>query len=498
MKLLTIRSAMLVGTAGFGRPIRALCHPTAALLRVAVGASLLPAAAFAKPGLTTIWTFTGGQDGSYPLLSTLIPGPGGSLYGTTEGGTTGYGTAFQLVPPAPGATAWTLSLLHSFSGGADGGRPHAMIVDREGNLYGEGELGGDPHCHLAAGFKGCGMIYELSPPAAGGVAWTEKVLYNFEGAEGAYPQTGLVRDRQGNLFGTAVQTKACFPKGCGVVFELSPPASGQSNWTERTLYTFTRETDGRVPDGRLVLDNFGALYGVTNSGGIQSRPNCGTYDQCGYGLVYKLTPPAQAGDAWTKTTLWSFSGHDGSYPSTDLTLDRDGNVFGMTEYGGRAAPCPYKPKQYAGCGTVFELSPPSRGQIGWKLSTPWKFTGTSDGRYPFGAGLVPYRGFYLTTVSGDEVHDFGGVELFKPSVSTAPPTCPPNPGPDYLCPQTYTSPDAGHWREQTLFKFTNNADGENPGSSLLERDGIFYGETTGLQGTQNGPASYGTVFSFTP
>ena len=144
---------------------------------------------------TVLYEFTGGSDGSGPLLGNVIFDGSGNLYGTTsQGGDAGLGVVYELTPLNGG---WTQKVLHSFSGGADGALPYSgVILDRAGNLYGTTPAGGgSPGCG-----DGCGTVYELSPSGSG---WTEKILYAFQGGtdgDGAYG--GVIFDQAGNLYGS--------------------------------------------------------------------------------------------------------------------------------------------------------------------------------------------------------------------------------------------------------------------------------------------------------
>ena len=210
-----------------------------------------------------LYTFNGGSDGAYPGAP-LIFDAEGNLYGTTsEGGTTscnppyGCGTVFKLTPSG------TETVLYRF-GGADGNSPAGLVFDAEGNLYGTTFYGGiTSDC---SGYQpGCGVVFELTPSGM------ETVLYSFTGgADGAYPSGGLIFDSEGNLYG-ATQNGGAY--GCGVIFELSP--SG----TETVLYSFTGGDDGAVPNGPLVFDSQGNLYGTTLYGGAKL-----------VGTVFKLAP----------------------------------------------------------------------------------------------------------------------------------------------------------------------------------------------------------------
>jgi uncharacterized repeat protein (TIGR03803 family) len=124
---------------------------------------------------------------------------------------------------------------------------------------------------------------------------SETVLYNFKGqSDGANPQGGLIADTEGALYGTTVKGGS---HNQGTVFKLTPPAAGQTQWTETVLYSFTGAADGGTPVAALIFDTHGALYGTTQSGG--SSNNAGT--------VFKLTPPAAGKTQWTETVLHTFA-----------------------------------------------------------------------------------------------------------------------------------------------------------------------------------------------
>jgi uncharacterized repeat protein (TIGR03803 family) len=159
------------------------------------------------------------------------------------------------------------------------------------------------------------------------------LLYNFLSGSGAdYPNSRLIFDASGNLYGTAQGAKY------GSVFELSPTSSGA--WTETTIHNFTAGKDGANPTGaNLVFDASGNLWGTTPTGGIGCNRNL-----CG--VVYKLSP--QTGGTWTETIVHPFeSASDGSEPDAGLFLDSSGNLYGTTYHGG---------SRY-GYGTVFEITP---------------------------------------------------------------------------------------------------------------------------------------------
>jgi hypothetical protein len=168
--------------------------------------------------------------------------------------------------------------------------------------------------------------------------WKEKVLYSFQGyPDGATPVGGVVFDKQGNLYGAAGGGSNTCPSAgdCGVVYELSPPKQQGVPWTESVLYTFKGHNygDGATPEGGVILDAAGNLYGTTAYGGAGPCVLLGTAMGCG--TVYELSPPAKQGDPWTETVLYSFQGgNDGDFPIGNLTFDGSGNLYGATNFGG--------------------------------------------------------------------------------------------------------------------------------------------------------------------
>jgi uncharacterized repeat protein (TIGR03803 family) len=238
----------------------------------------------------TTWTenvlyrFQGGSDGYFPLAG-LIADSEGALYGTTQNGGSGdNGTVFKLTPPAKGRspltqTAWTETVLYRFQSGSDGSLPAAgLIADREGALYGTTQFGGSGCQHLPPGSSGCGTFFKLTP-ARKQTAWTESVLYRFQGGgDGSYPYAGLIADSEGALYGTTAFSGS-LGNGAGTVFKLTP-ARNQTAWTESVLYIFQGGSDGSLPLARLIADKEGALYGTTVNGGTAGRGTVFKLDLC--------------------------------------------------------------------------------------------------------------------------------------------------------------------------------------------------------------------------
>ncbi len=360
-----------------------------------------PAAGQTTWSKTVLYSFQGGTDGANPTAS-LILDTTSALYGTTSGGGgcptefLGCGTVFKLTPPVAGHTAWGETVLHSFQGGTDGYGPIAgLAADASGALYGTTYAGGGGCPGVTS--DGCGPVFKLTPPAARHGAWTEVVLYRFKaGTDGNAPVAGLIADVRGAFFGTTAGGGAACPTlssyGCGTVFKLAPPASGQTNWSERVLYRFKGGTDGRAPGAGLVADATGALYGTTENGG----GGCPVGYGCG--AVFRLTPPAAGGHAWSETVLYGFKAEtDGEGPFAGVILGTGGALYGTTSTGGAA--CPRVTS--AGCGTVFALMPPAAGQASWTETVLHRFTGMGDGETPL-AGLIvdPTGALYGSTFSG--------------------------------------------------------------------------------------------------
>jgi len=276
------------------------------------------ACALAVPSVTraqgseiVLYSFTGGVDGGNPQ-SPLIRDSAGNLYGTTRvGGASNQGVVYKL-----DATGHEM-VLYSFTGGADGAHPYAgLILDSAGNLYGTTYRGGPANA---------GVVYKVD------VAGFETVLYAFTGsADGGNPYAGVIRDSDGNLYGTTLYGGAA---NAGVVYELD--ATGH----ETVLYPFTGGADGGNPYAGVIRDSAGNLYGTAHNGGINP------FGTGGLGVVYKVDATGH------ETVLYSCPGgaDDGCrYPVAGVIHDSHGNLYGTTAEGGPG--CLY------GCGVVFKLN----------------------------------------------------------------------------------------------------------------------------------------------
>jgi uncharacterized protein YceK len=360
----------------------------------AIGAMvvLLPIASRAAPVETLLHIFVGGTGGAEAYAGLMMDSTG-ALYGTTEYGggkcpnvtSFGCGTVFKLAPPVSGKKAWTTSFLHLFNS-TGGAYPAAgLIRDSTGALYGSTVDGGGP-CDVLA--LGCGTVFKLTPPVSGKTVWTWSLLYGFKGGkDGAGPYGNLIREPGGALYGTTAYGGSCGASslGCGTVFKLTPPAKGATTWTESLLYTFKGGTDGANPFAGVTMGSDGILFGTTGYGG-NAR-----------GTIYRLRPPANGKKAWTESVLYGFQGGtDGNLPYAGLTVI-DGSLYGSTYYGGNGA-C--SSAVYSGCGTVFKLTQPAKSKTMWTESVLYSFHGGSDGAFPVGGVIYSHGAFYGTTSSG--------------------------------------------------------------------------------------------------
>jgi uncharacterized repeat protein (TIGR03803 family) len=266
---------------------------------------------------TVLYGFGSQSEEFYYPYAGLITDEMGNLYGTTsEGGAStnclnGCGTVFKLTPSG------TETVLHSFGNqSGDGYYPiGGLIMDKLGNLYGTTSVGG--------AFGG-GTVFEVTSTGQ------EIVLHSFgsQSGDGAYPYAGLIMDKLGNLYGTTVNGGA---KNYGTVVELSPTG------TETVLYSFTGgDKNGKHPYAGLIMDKKGNLYGASLDGHGHTR-----------GAVFELSPKKKA-RAWTFTSLHAFDSRsgDGDAAIGTLVLDKEGNLYGTTAYGGAY-----------GYGTVFKVAP---------------------------------------------------------------------------------------------------------------------------------------------
>ena len=331
---------------------------------------------------TPLYNFQGGTDGELPT-NPLTIGPDGGLYGTTTyGGVEGCeycGVVFKVTPPPTRCRSalcpWSERLLYRFTGGLDGSGPAGpLLLDASGNIYGTTILGGTAND---------GTVFNLT---ASGGSWTESVLHNFNIQDGTFPNSGVISDSAGNLYGTALSHG---PYSFGSAYELSPSGSG---WDFTILHGFMWQTDGGYPLGGVTFDSAGNLFGTTAFLG----PNGG-------GTAFELSPES---DSWSFSNLYSFTCFGGYCsespahvsrrepliysntpgPRASLLRDTAGNLYGTTASDGAI-----------GCGSIFELSPT---QDGWTYTTLHEFTGGDDGCGSSGSVAMDSAGNLYGTAGG--------------------------------------------------------------------------------------------------
>jgi uncharacterized repeat protein (TIGR03803 family) len=319
------------------------------------------------------------------------------------------------------AQAQTFTVLHTFKGAPnDGELPFGVVIrDSAGNLYGTTESGGTG-IYDVTGTCGTGFVLNK--------AGKEVAHLSFQLAGGCQPRAGLLRDAEGNFFGTTFLggDTTCYQFGCGTVFKVSKTGKGA------LLHKFTGTPDGWFPEALLVEDAAGNLYGTTTNGGNFNNG----------GTVFKVD------SSGNESILYSFCSEancaDGGGPDAGVIRDSSGNLYGVAAYGG----------DY-GAGVVYELDTTG------KETVLYNFTGGPDGGAPFSVLLLDSQGnLYGTTRGGGNLACFGGSGcgvVFE------------------LTPQT-----GGIWKEITLYTFcslANCADGEDPVAGPLARDaaGNLYG-----------------------
>ena len=256
---------------------------------------------------SVIHTFTGGSDGSGPGSPVSIDKQG-NVYGTTPtGGANGIGVVYQLRPDASGE--WKLRVIHTFTGGNDGGGGSAsrLLIDAAGNLYGVCTVGG------ANGF---GTVFEMSPTQG---KWQFATLYAFKDSpDGALPYGGLIFDKAGNLYGTTYYAGVY---DLGTVYKLTHK---NGTWSESVLYSFKGGADGASPISSLASDPAGNLYGTTSDGGAAA---------CGCGVIFKMTRGTTG--KWTESVAYRFPGIPSpGFAYNGMVGDSAGNFYGATVHGG--------------------------------------------------------------------------------------------------------------------------------------------------------------------
>jgi uncharacterized repeat protein (TIGR03803 family) len=393
-----------------------------------------PTMARGAPTETVLYSFRGNIYGDTPIQGTLIQDAAGNLYGTAsdESSSTprnAKGVVYELTPPTKGATVWAYKPIYKFtSSPADGYYPTGgLSMDPQGNLYGttvtgviyelspptDGgtkwseqtliNLNGRTNYTLPGGLLRAndgtlygvisddgndnpdGAVFSLTPPAVAGGSWTYTLLHTFLGGnEGNFPAGALIQDESGNLYGT---TEGGGPTNDGTVFELSPPLTGQTTWTETILYTFKGGTvDGQDPVGGLLLGSNGTLYGTTYSG-----------DKSNDGIVYQLSPPAQGQTARMENIIYKFTASGSSMSLSSLVAGPNGDIYGTTREGPNGSG-----------GSVFRFTPPLSGVGNWGVKVLWNFAPFLTGEWPQGSLLVARGNRLFGTTNNGGVADCSG------------------------------------------------------------------------------------------
>jgi len=291
-----------------------------------------------------------------------------------------------------------------------------------------------------------GIVFELTPPVSGQTKWTEQVLANIRGGMPA----GLLKLHDGSLVGLSYGGGA---KNNGNVFLLKPPAQGKTLWNYSDIYDFQGGNDGANPATSLIAGSNGVLYGTTNAGG---SANVGT--------VFSLKPPSKGHVEWTENVLYAFQGGvDGETPKASLALGKGGVLFGTTSLGGTC------PGVTAGCGTVFSVTPPTGGTGAWTEAVLLAFNIT-NGYEPLASLVVKPNGALLGAVPGGGQSD-GGL-IFE----LAPPK------------------DGGtEWTYSSLYQCVAGDGGNGPEGALLFSGMTYFGTAK-----YGGRAGAGVVFNLTP
>ena len=434
-----------------------------------------------------LYSFQGGTTDGVRPAGGVVFDAAGNLYGATGQGfgvcpPGQCGSVFQLAPPIKKGDPWTETVLHAFTGNGngDGGSPASgLVIDSAGNLYGTTAYGGAGDCVLLGTKVGCGIVYEVSPPQTKGGAWTETVLYSFKGGKDGYlPIGNLTFDKAGNLYGATYygggygSCNSPYYQYCGTIFKLSTPKTKGGRWKEKVLYSFRGVTageqfgDGANPNGGLVLDNNGAIYGTTYFGGNNQKGICeGGSGGTGCGVVFELTPPKDSGGAWTEKLLFRFSNEDGDQPAAGVVIGGDGNLYGTTLDG-----------LPIGSGLIFQLKKPLEKGSSWTETVLHTFSDGEDGAGPRASLIFDSSGnIYGTTATATNRSAQGNVFRMR------------------------SAGNGGSWTFGVLYTFSGAPDGASPAASLIfDGKGNIY-STTELGGTgQRCQGGCGTVFEVSP
>ena len=359
---------------------------------------------------TVLHTFTGGADGGGPIVGLTIDAAG-NLYGTTtSGGPGGYGTVFKMTRRGSG---WEFSTLYSFHG-ADGEEPESRVIfGPDGTLYGTTNMGGGDGCGY---LDGCGVVFRLRPPASACKTaicyWTENVIYGDFGFNANFPFGDIAFDQQGNLYGIA-----------GDIYQLMP---SNGSWTLNVINQTVGSYNG------VTFDASGNLYGAEDN------------------LIWRLVP---SDGQWIEQDLYNTNNQTQGEGIGGLAFDQAGNIYAGSTTGGPN-----------GGGTAFELT---QSDGSWVFNLLHAFSGNGG----------PYNGKLLLDAAGNVY----GTAL---SDGTG------NEGPAFKL-----TPSNGGWSYTDLHGF-HGPDGCYPNNSMvMDASGNVYGTT---EGCGMGNPAYGVVFEITP
>ncbi len=422
-------------------------HARIALILILAGGTA------ARAQETTLYSLQCTPYPARPYAGLAINGAG-ALFGTSYlGGSGNEGSVYALTPPAGSATGWSEQAIASLGppGYVAGNTVYptaAPLVDASGRVFVAAYYGGDSNCVNNPVQAGCGGIFMLTPPATGQAAWRVTTIHIFAGGnDGANPDGALIEDAQGNIYGT---TRYGGPGNVGIVFAFSPPPKGKKVWSKQILHRFTDGSDGAYPVSALLMDAAGALYGQTE---YSLKGAAG-------GVLFRLTPPRAVGKAWGFTSLATLPVSPGYQFSTGLVLDANHVLYGTTSGGG-----------INGFGTIFSVTPPAVKSGAWTLSVLYDFADGTDSALPGGGLLLQGGVLYGVTNGTGNTGDYGTAYALAPPAAGG----------------------AG-WTMSVLHSFSAGADGGYPvGGLVADMAGNLYGVTQA-----GGADKCGAVFEVSP
>ncbi len=317
-------------------------------------------------------------------------------------------------------------VLYSFAPRTDGNYPvGSLVAGADGSIYGTTLEGGrhSPKC----GRIGCGIAYRLSPPAKGQSGWTETIIHRFRGSpDGSNPFAGVVSDSSGALYGTTMNGGTA---NLGTVFKLTPPADGDTEWHEEVIHSFLGGTDGAFPAIGVAVRPGGAI--------IAAAGNC----------VIRLRQPDTSRRRWRSRTIYTFSGGADGYQPVGLLAGPNGKIYGAAFGGGRDGDCGGH-----SCGMVFELRHVGGAHEGWGLIDLYEFPGMQNGSAPNSGLIADATGALYGTTIPAALSD--GPSIYR------------------LSPPAHRS---GSWTLDTLYTFAQSIESAIPAPSLaMGGDGVLY------------------------